>query len=73
VGGSQPGNITFKIPSGGCFQIAVSAFGYGDAPGSLCDDQLSIVFFDVYEVIRIIWRVYLDVLICILHDGAVCI
>jgi hypothetical protein len=44
VCGLQCGNYIFKIPSGGCFQIAVSACGYGDPPGSLYDDQLSIGF-----------------------------
>jgi hypothetical protein len=44
VCGLQAGNYIFKIPSGGCFQIAVSACGYGELPGSVYDDKLSIGF-----------------------------
>jgi hypothetical protein len=74
VCGFQPGNISFKIPSGGCFQIAVPAFGYGDLPGSPYDDQSSTGFLRWVGSHTGLYRgVYFDVLSCILYGGAVCI
>jgi hypothetical protein len=56
------------------FQIAVSAFGCGDPPGSLCDDQLRIVSSSMgAKSYRIIGVFIFGFWICILYYGARCI
>jgi hypothetical protein len=56
------------------FQVAASAFGYGNPPRSLYDDQLNIGFLRWVRSHRGLYGgVYFDVLSCILYDGAVCI